>query len=247
MTEVILRDLNGMDEFRAAEALQHDVWGHDDTADPADLMMVIQAEGGLCAGAFRDDRLVGYVFGFPTRDPSVQHSHRLAIRAEARGLGLGARLKWYQRDWCLARGIRLVRWTFDPLRLPNASLNIATLGAVCRTYYPDYYGRMAGINAGIPSDRLLVEWFLEDAAVVARADRRAVSVTPVSRIAIPKDFAEMLSADPDRALAERLRLRQALTDAFAQGREIKGFDRSSSEYLIAERVDRGAAGYPAAP
>ena len=164
MNGLVIRDLVGMGEFRLAEDLQNDVWGKDDTADPADLMMVIQAEGGLCAGAFSDGRLVGYVFAFPTRDPEVQHSHRLAIRSETRGLGLGARLKWYQRDWCLARGVRLVRWTFDPLRLLNASLNVGALGAVCRTYYPDYYGAMAGINAGAPSDRLLAEWFLDSPA-----------------------------------------------------------------------------------
>lgn len=242
MRDVILRDLDGMAEFRLAEALQNDVWGHDDTADPADLMMVIQAEGGLCAGAFQGGRLIGYIFAFPTRDPQVQHSHRLALRAEARGLGLGARLKWYQRDWCLARGIRLVRWTYDPLRLLNASLNIGTLGAIGRTYYPDYYGEMAGINAGAPSDRLLAEWFVGDAAVAARASRLAVQSAPVSRIAIPADFAEMLTADPGRALAERLRLRQEITDAFVRGEEITGFDRTCGEYLLTRRAGRGEGG-----
>ena len=53
----------------------------------------------------------------------------------------------------LARGIDLVRWTFGPLRGLNTSLNIGTLGAIVRTYYPDCYGEMQGINAGLPSDR----------------------------------------------------------------------------------------------
>ena len=240
MREVVLRDLSGMAEFRLAEALQNDVWGHDDTADPADLMMVIQAEGGLCAGAFQGGRLIGYVFAFPTRDPQVQHSHRLAILPQARGLGLGARLKWFQRDWCRARGIKLVRWTYDPLRLLNASLNIGTLGAVGRTYYPDYYGKMAGINAGAPSDRLLAEWFVEEAANDAQFRPQLDAADPVSRIAIPANFAEMLTADPDRALAERLRSRAAITAAFERGEEITGFDRARGEYLLTRRVPRGA-------
>jgi predicted GNAT superfamily acetyltransferase len=143
MPQPEIRDLSGMAEFRQAEALQNAVWGKEDTADPADLMMVIQAEGGLCAGAFLDGRLIGYVFGFPTRDAGVQHSHRLAVHPGARGLHLGSRLKWYQRDWCLARGIEHVRWTFDPLRGVNASLNIGALGAIVRTYYTDFYGRLA--------------------------------------------------------------------------------------------------------
>ncbi len=128
MTAISLRDLVGMTEFAAAEALQRDVWGAGDKEDPADLMMVIAAEGGLGAGAFQGAHLLGYVFGFPTRKPGVQHSHRLAVRAEARGTGLGLALKWYQRDWCLARGITMVRWTYDPLRAVNAGLNIHRLG-----------------------------------------------------------------------------------------------------------------------
>ena len=83
------RDLSGIDEMNAAEELQRIVWGRDDTPDPADLMMVIQHEGGLVAGAFQDDRLMGYVFGFPTREPHIQHSHRLAVHPDTRGAGLG--------------------------------------------------------------------------------------------------------------------------------------------------------------
>ena len=100
---MIIRDLSGMEEFFKAEQLQRDVWGADDTEDPADLMMVIQHEGGLVAGAFAGDRLMGYVFAFPTREPHVQHSHRLAVHPDARGKGLALGLKRYQRDWCLER------------------------------------------------------------------------------------------------------------------------------------------------
>ena len=81
---MMIRDLSGMEEFFKAEQLQRDVWGEDDTEDPADLMMVIQHEGGLVAGAFDGERLVGYIFGFPTRETNVQHSHRLAVLPEGR-------------------------------------------------------------------------------------------------------------------------------------------------------------------
>lgn len=230
---VVIRDLCGMGEFRQSEALQVAVWGAGDTPDPADLMMVIQAEGGLCAGAFRDEALLGYVFGFPTRDGSVQHSHRLAVLPQARGLHLGTRLKWYQRDWCLARGITHVRWTFDPLRRINASLNIAALGAVARIYHADYYGDMQGINAGLPSDRLLADWFLDSPRVTALAEGRPPSGTAGgTRIAIPTDFDTLVQSDPSRALAERLRLRTTLTSAFARGEAISGFDRTKGEYLL---------------
>lgn len=234
MPQPEIRDLSGMAEFRQAETLQNEVWGKDDTADPADLMMVIQAEGGLCAGAFLKGRLIGYVFGFPTKDAGVQHSHRLAVHPDARGLHLGSRLKWYQRDWCLARGIDLVRWTFDPLRGLNASLNIGTLGAIVRTYYTDYYGDMQGINAGLPSDRLLADWHLKSTAVSARAAGLPAPTQGIvaQRLKVAEESDAMTRSDPARALAERLRLREAITGALAAGHAIIGFDKAAREYLM---------------
>ena len=234
MTDIVLRDLSGMGDFFLAEALQRDVWGRDDATDPADLMMVIQAEGGLAAGAFRGEALLGYVFGFATRTPHIQHSHRLAVRAEARGLGLGLALKWYQHDWCLARGITHVRWTFDPLRIANAALNIHRLGGQARTYYPDYYGPMAGINKGVASDRLLVDWFLDTPRVVSlAAGRQAAPVGDILlRLPIPTDFGRMIEDDLPAAGAERQRLRAAMQAAFADGLLVQDFDSVSREYLL---------------
>ena len=109
MSEVTFRELASLDELKLAEDVQRQVWGNDDMPDNADLMLAIQHEGGLVAGAFRDARMLGFLFAFPSATPGVQHSHRLAVLAEARGLRLGVRLKWYQREWCLARGITRVR------------------------------------------------------------------------------------------------------------------------------------------
>ncbi len=227
---VTIRDLGPMAEFRQAEALQAAVWGPEDTADPADLMMVIQAEGGLCAGAFQGETLIGYVFAFPTASPGVQHSHRLAVLPQARGMHLGAALKWYQRDWCLARGIGLVRWTFDPLRRINAGLNIGVLGAIARVYHADYYGEMQGINAGLPSDRLLAEWHLSSPGVTARAAGRPAPPPQVTaRLVLPSDLDALPS---ETALAARLATRATLTAAFAAGQAVVGFDRTRGEMLI---------------
>lgn len=237
--DIVIRDLSGIAEFRLAEQLQRDVWGADDAPDPADLMMVIQHEGGVVAGAFVEDRLLGYVFGFATRDPAVQHSHRLAVRAEARGLKLGLRLKWYQYDWAAARGIRHIRWTYDPLRRTNATLNIASLGAGVSVYLPDYYGEMAGINAGTASDRLLADWAVGSPRTeAARAGRPTLSPTETAaarRVAIPEDFETLLAQDPMAAQAARGRMRAALTEAFAEGLAIAGLDRETGEYLLLPR------------
>ena len=234
--DVILRDLSGMAEFRLAEQLQRDVWGADDVPDPADLMMVIQHEGGIVAGAFAGDHLLGYVFGFPTRASDVQHSHRLAVRAEARGLKLGLRLKWYQYDWAKAQSIRHIRWTYDPLRRTNATLNIASLGAGASVYLPDYYGEMAGINAGTASDRLLADWEIgSPRAEAARAGRPPLTEAELAtarRVAIPEDFEALLARDPAGANQARADMRAALTGAFAEGLAIVGLDRQSGEYLL---------------
>lgn len=234
MTKVIFRDLSGMAEFRAAEALQREVWGEGDLPDPADLMMVVQAEGGLAGGAFADGRLMGYVFGFPTREPGVQHSHRLAVLPEARGLGLGVRLKFHQRDWCLARGIARVRWTFDPLRAVNATLNIHRLGATAGTYLEDYYGEMAGINSGLASDRLLVDWDLASPLVAALADGAACPARPATPLepALPEDLGDLARRDPGGAGELRRDLRRQLQSAFAEGRRIVDFDRTGRRYLL---------------
>lgn len=233
MSGVLLRDLAGMEELRDAEALQREVWGEGDLPDPADLMLAIQAEGGLVGGAFLSGRLVGYVFAFPTRDPEVQHSHRLAVGPAARGLGLGARLKFYQRDWCLARGIARVRWTFDPLRALNAALNIGRLGATSNTYLPDCYGEMAGINAGLGSDRLLADWDLGSARVAARAGQgEAPPEGEPLPLALPEDLGTLARRDPAEAVRLRLALRAALQAAFARGDRITGFDRRARRYLL---------------
>ena len=238
MSGLEFRDLVGIAEMNAAEELQRIVWGRQDTPDPADLMMVIQQEGGLAAGAFQDGQLMGYVFGFPTREAGVQHSHRLAVHPDARGSGLGLKLKWHQRDWCLARGIKLVRWTYDPLRAVNANLNINRLGGVASTYLKDYYGEMAGINEGAPSDRLLVNWRLDSERVSERVSNGSGTeperISSV-RISIPENFDMLLKSDRERALSERLRVRDLMVSHFADGFEIRGFDNATREYILARR------------
>lgn len=234
MSGVTFRDLRDMAEFRAAEDLQREVWGEGDQPDPADLMFVIQAEGGLVGGAWLEDRLMGYVFGFPTRDPQVQHSHRLAVLPQARGLGLGIKLKIYQRNWCLQHGVARVRWTFDPLRAVNASLNIHSLGAESNTYLPDYYGEMAGINAGLGSDRLLVDWDLASEKVADLAARRPAPASdgiPLP-LALPEDIETLARTDPSRVMTLRRDLREGIQGAFARGQRIVGFDRETRCYIL---------------
>ena len=82
----------------------------------------------------------------------------LGVRAEFRDCGVGRRLKLAQREDALTRGIDLIEWTFDPLEIKNAYLNIEKLGAIARRYNVDQYGSSASpLQGGLPTDRLIAE------------------------------------------------------------------------------------------
>ncbi len=229
-----IRTLQSVEEYKASEQLQRDVWGDDDPADNADILQAIAHEGGLVAGAFDGQRMIGFLFAFPTRNPDIQHSHRLAVHPQAQGTGLGTRLKWFQRQWCIDQGIRTVRWTFDPVRAANANLNIAKLGATARVYHENYYGDMAGINAGVPSDRIVAQWDLESVRVVERTHSAGGCQRVFSEryVSIPANFQALLNKDHGKALAERMRVRTELCEAFSNGYQITGFDPDGARYLL---------------
>ncbi len=238
-----LREISGNLEMQTLAALEREIWNSDHV--PTELYRAMQDEGALLAGAFADKTLVAFVFGFPTEIPGVQHSHSLGVKLEHRAAGLGARLKWFQRDWCLAKGMHTVRWTYDPLRVPNAKLNIAKLGATASSYLEDYYGTLTGINAGAPSDRVMVQWVLNDPRVIVRHLGEATAIpnasevntvrgehpedinleldAPHLKMRLPNDYSRLLSENPDSALAWRLHGRKILQHYFAKGYQITGF------------------------
>ena len=150
--------------------MQRDTWGQDflDVV-PATILMVSQMVGGVASGAFNaDKRLLGFVFGISgVRNGLAAHwSNMLAVRPEARRLGLGRRLKLHQRDLLLAVGVERVYWTFDPLVAGNARLNLTTLGASPIEYVTNMYGDTGSrLHRGLDTDRFIVEWRLRDPAL----------------------------------------------------------------------------------
>src|SRR5437588_394451 len=107
------------EDFVACVALQEDTWGAAFSERvPAAILKVSQRLGGITAGAFdAQDRLLGFVFGMTGVENGrlVHWSDMLAVRPELRDHGIGRRLKEFQRDTLLERGVGLVYWTFDPL------------------------------------------------------------------------------------------------------------------------------------
>jgi predicted GNAT superfamily acetyltransferase len=132
--------------------------------------MLTQKVGGIAAGAFTEGGgVAGFVYGLTGfREGSPVHwSHMLAVLPQYDGHGIGRSLKQFQRDQLLERGIRLARWSFDPLVARNAHLNYNRLGAVVIEYVTDMYGSNTGsiLHSGLGTDRFVVEWRLDDPRV----------------------------------------------------------------------------------
>jgi predicted GNAT superfamily acetyltransferase len=181
MSAPLIKILETPEDLAAIEELQRAVWpGSEIDIVPAHLMITAVHNGGLVVGAFVEQKLVGFVFGFPgiefTPDgPRPKHcSHMMGIHPGQRDLGLGFALKRAQWQMVRHQGLDHITWTYDPLLSRNGYLNIAKLGAVCSTYRRSEYGDMRdGLNAGLPSDRFQVDWWIHTRRVERRLGKRA--------------------------------------------------------------------------
>jgi predicted GNAT superfamily acetyltransferase len=167
MGDIIIRDLTTYDEFLQVRQVQQACWGFSSGEGlyPPVLLTASQ-NGGTVLGAFDGDKLVGYLFGFlglhENRGPLKLCSQTMGVLAEYRGHGIAESMKWAQRERALKLGLKLVTWTYDPLEGPNAYLNLRKLNGIVRVYKRNVYGEHFGaLNEGLPTDRFLVEWWVE--------------------------------------------------------------------------------------
>lgn len=235
---MLIRPLTTHEEILAVEQLQRDAWGVPDVdVVPLHMLLTPPRHGGLLLGAFDGERLAGFVFGFLglTADGRLKHcSHMAGVHPDYRDHGVGYALKLAQREHVLAQGLDLLTWTFDPLETRNAWLNFHKLGVICNTYIRNLYGAMrAAINAGPPSDRFEVEWWIRSRRVVERLRIGEISPSPGPSlggrgerggvredhllIEVPANFQAIKRSDMTLAIEWRLRTRQLFEDAFAQG------------------------------
>jgi predicted GNAT superfamily acetyltransferase len=169
-----IREARDRRDLDACVELQRTVWGIDDleVTGPIQLIATLQAGALLLVAEDAGERIVGFSYAFPAVEQGRPHLHSdmLAVHPEARGRGLGTRLKWAQREEALRRGLRLVTWTFDPLQAGNARLNLRRLGATATELVRDLYGTTGSpLHHGRPTDRLRVRWELESPSVRQRA------------------------------------------------------------------------------
>jgi predicted GNAT superfamily acetyltransferase len=239
---IVLRRCHGIEEFRACVALQKEVWNFSD-AELVPLRMFVVADkvGGQVMGAFDGKEMVGFALSVPgTRTGHIYlHSHMLAVKKEHRNGGLGRRLKLLQREEALSRGIELIEWTFDPLEIKNAYLNLEKLGAVARRYNINQYGITSSpLQGGLPSDRLIAEWWLKSNRVeTLLATGKNPPVVAESGIEVPAQIYEWKAALETRVKAQQVqeRNREEFLRAFSHGLAVLGYDRDAEgngKYLL---------------
>ena len=268
---ILVRNCVGFDELSACVDLQIETWGYDATdVIPLKAFVVEQKIGGQVMGAFDltlpgagpeggPQSMVGFVCSWPgvktpgmmlgrekASEPRVYlHSHMLAVKESYRNRGLGARLKIAQRAEALERGIRHMEWTFDPLEIKNAFLNLSKLGARCRRYTENFYGfTTSKLQAGLPTDRLFAEWKLDAPDVQARiddpkADHFPAGLEIIERIVVPAEIYEWKQNSPERALEVLLANRVRFESAFAKGLSVVGFERDAKGNGVYQLSDEG--------
>jgi predicted GNAT superfamily acetyltransferase len=253
--QAAVREISSVQEVRAAAALIDEIWG--ERVITPELLRAIGTHGGLVLGAFQGNALVGAQMGFVglMEGHAILHSHVTGVAPDAQNAGIGLQLKLAQRDWCLARGIDTVTWTFDPLIARNARFNLHKLGAVADGFVRDFYGPMDdAFNVGERTDRLEIRWELRsprvEAALGGTLDERGAEGAAVvlddrggqpllrepgdesaQLIRIPRDYQALKASDPGAARQWRDAVADAMEQALDRGFRAMDFLRDSAYIL----------------
>ena len=254
-----IRELADIEKLRELAQLFAVVWGR--PGEPpinSDILKALAHSGNYVSGAYVDDVLVGGLVGWFGGVPPHElhmHSHILGVLGGSEAHGVGFELKQHQRRWCLAREVKVMEWTTDPLVRRNAYFNLTKLGAHAPDYLVNFYGEMSdGINAGEESDRLLIRWRLDSESVEAAAGGHApqpnvekllgegaaevlsvgdsgepevtIASARVLLCQVPADIVALRRSNPPIARAWRMALRKTLTEALGAGYEVTVATRS---------------------
>jgi predicted GNAT superfamily acetyltransferase len=236
---ILIRPCQGLEEFGACVQLQIDVWGYGDRdVIPRRVFIVSEKIGGQVIGAFdttgagqagNAGSLIGFAMALPgiSEGRSYLHSHMLAVNPAYRNQGIGQRLKLFQREEALARGITRMEWTFDPLEIKNSFLNLSKLGAIARQYAPNFYGVSSSrLHGEVPTDRLVAEWRLDSDWVNSALGGKSVALPAVEQeIVVPHEIAHWRHSplDQERVLEIQTRNRECFELAFARNLTVFGF------------------------
>ncbi|MCE4610615.1 MAG: hypothetical protein F7B17_01425 [Desulfurococcales archaeon] len=171
--EVEVRRLTKPEELVEVVEVHASAWGSRDYREvaPAHVLRALVDNGGLVLGAFINGKMVGASYGWVVCEGGERYfySHATGVAEGYKYRGVGYALKLKQREEVLRMGIKLIKWTFDPLQSLNSRFNLRKLGVVYREYYVNYYGEMTdAINRGLGSDRVKAEWWIASRLVEAK-------------------------------------------------------------------------------
>ncbi|HET7841608.1 MAG TPA: acetyltransferase [Terriglobia bacterium] len=238
LSEYTFRPCRTRDELATCVAIQKVIWGYAESeVYPLRLFINLTKIGGHVLGAFTPSNvLVGFVASMPAWHGRKRYFHSLSlgVLAAHENRGLGRALKLAQREESLRAGVDCIEWTFDPLKPKNSYFNLIRLGAIVRRYLPDHYGPVQSrLQPGLPSDRLVAEWWLNSPRVkraLAGKPPRSAPKKHARCVEIPMDIGRLAEESPGEAKAIQQRVREELLEAFARKLAITGFERDGRAY-----------------
>jgi predicted GNAT superfamily acetyltransferase len=248
--EIEVRHCNTLEEFEECVLVEHATWGKDISV-VSSIFVVAHHTGGQVLGAFDGGRMVGFTLALiGVRAGEIfLHSHMTAVLPEFRDRGVGRRLKLFQREDALQRGIKLVEWTFDPLEAKNAHFNLMRLGAVARRWIPNCYGvTESPLHGSLPTDRLVAEWRLDSERVrsIVAGGRAPVSGA-AQRIEFPGHFSRIRDTDLEAAKKIQREVRDQFNALLAKGYVATGIEtrHGVAGYILEPRSEIAGLSLPA--
>jgi predicted GNAT superfamily acetyltransferase len=191
----------------------------------------------------------------------------MGIHPDYQSQGIGYMLKEEQRRIAKSIGYNLITWTFDPLESRNAFLNTSRLFGICDTYLENCYGDMDdGLNRGLPTDRLQIEWWISSdrvekqwepgilpfqqpiqltqsasghPAIESGLDHLRIEAEAVE-IPVPKSFQTIKKEDFQLALDWRLKIRQAFQQLFENGFALAGVRKTDKDVQYYQFVPKSS-------
>lgn len=260
-----IKSLVDIDDMKAVQKIENAIWNTD---TPIHQTFTAANNGGMVLGAYKDGELVGFQYSFAGYNDGNAYlcSHMLAILPQYQKSGVGKLLKEAQRELAIQKGYSLIRWTYDPLESVNAYLNLHKLRGIGAMYHVNYYGEMNdALNRGLPSDRVLVQWWIQSDHVQQQQPRLQVQLTdtiletkldaqqfpyitaehtidvdqPYILMPIPDNFQAMRKENPELAYEWRMVTRKIfqtlLEHGFVAADMLRHPDTRTSVYVFVQR------------